>query len=49
MCISPQGDTKRARKTKVCELEIVVLIDEQVLRLEISVKNAVRVAVEKAG
>lgn len=44
MGVGPQRDTKRSCKTKVCEFEVSVLVDEQVLGLEISMEDPVRVA-----
>mmetsp|Transcript_29447 Transcript_29447/g.80815 ORF Transcript_29447/g.80815 Transcript_29447/m.80815 type:complete len:353 (+) Transcript_29447:448-1506(+) len=38
--VAAHRDTKRARQAKVCELELlVVLIDEQILRLEVAVQH----------
>ena len=48
MGICPKGDAERACEAKVGELEVAVLIDEQVLRLEVAVENAVRVKVVAA-
>lgn len=47
--ISAQRDTESTRKTKVSQLEVTLLVDEQVLWLEISVQNAVGVAVVDAA
>jgi hypothetical protein len=43
--VRAQGDAERPGKTKVRELEVVPLIDEQVLRLQVTMQNPVRVAV----
>ena len=45
MRVRPKRDPKCARKPEVCQFEIVLLIDEQVLRLEVSVKDPMRMAV----
>lgn len=39
MCVRPHWDTEGSGKTKVSEFEIVVFIDQQVLRFEIAVEN----------
>lgn len=43
--IRPERDAERAGETKVGKLQVAVLVDEQVLRLQVSVENPVRVAV----
>ena len=40
--IGAQRDTKCTRKTKVGKLEIALLVDKQVLRLEVTVQYTVR-------
>lgn len=45
MGICPQRHTEGAGKTEISKLEVAVLIDQQVLRLQIAVQNAVSVAV----
>jgi hypothetical protein len=47
--VRPQRDTECACQTKVRKLEVVSLVDEQVLRLQVTMQNPVRVAVVKAG
>ena len=49
MGVCPHGNTERPCKTKVGELQIVVLVNQEVLRLEIAVKNTVRMTVKQAG
>ena len=45
MRVGPDGDAERAREAEVGELEeVVALVDEQVLRLEVPVQDAVLVA-----
>jgi len=46
--VCPERNTKRARKAKVAQLEVAFLVDEEVLGLEIAVKDAVGVAVVQA-
>jgi hypothetical protein len=43
--ICPQRDTKRSREAKVCQLEITVTVDEEVLGFEIAVEHAAAVEV----
>lgn len=45
MCVRPQRDAERTRETKVGQLEVAVAVDEQVLRFEVTVKDAMRVEV----
>lgn len=42
--IRSQGDTECTRQSKICQLEVPLVIDQQVLGFEISMKNASRVA-----
>lgn len=39
--ICPQRDAESAREAEIGELEVLVLIDEQVLRLQVAVQDAV--------
>ena len=48
MCVRAHGNTKCARQTKVCELQVIVFVDEQILWLEIAVEDAVCMAVKQA-
>lgn len=48
MCVCSQGDTERASKTKVCKLEVALLVDKEILGLEVAVEHAVGVAVVEA-
>lgn len=48
MCVRPHWDTERTSQTKVCELQIIVTVDEQILRFQIPMKNTMRVTVEQA-
>jgi hypothetical protein len=43
--VGPQRDTKGSGETEIGELEVSILVDEQVLRLEISMEDSVGVAV----
>jgi hypothetical protein len=45
VCVRSHGDPERTGKTKVGKLEIVVFINQKILRLKIAVKDAMRVAV----
>jgi hypothetical protein len=44
MRISPNRDAESTCKTEVCQLKNTSPVDEQVLRLQISMENPVRVA-----
>ena len=44
MSVGPDWDAKGPAKAKVRQLDGAVLVDEQVLRLEVSVKHTPRVA-----
>lgn len=48
MRVCPHRNTERARETEIGKLEVVVSVYQQVLRLEIAVEDAVRMAVEEA-
>lgn len=48
MRVRAHRDPERPREPKVGELEVVVLVDEQVLRLQVPMEYPVRVAVEQA-
>lgn len=43
--VCAQGNTKRSGKTEISQLEVALLVDEQVLGLEIAMKDAMGVAV----
>jgi hypothetical protein len=45
MCVGTERDTERARQTEISQLQVALLVDEQVLRFEITVQDAVGVAV----
>ena len=47
MGISPHGNTKRPCQAEICKLEVVALVDQQVLGLEVAMKDSVRMAVKK--
>ena len=49
MGVGPQGDTKRAGQAKVGKLQVALLVNEQVLRLQVAMQDAVAVAVSDAG
>jgi hypothetical protein len=46
--VSPHGNPERAREAEVGQLEVVARVDEEVLRLQVAVEDAVGVAVEQA-
>lgn len=45
MCICSQGNAKGAGKTKVRELEVALLVDEEVLWLQVAMQDTMAVAV----
>jgi len=45
MGIRPHRYTKCTSKTEIRKLEVVVFIDEQILRFEITVQDAMRVTI----
>lgn len=47
--VGAERDTKGSGQTKIGELEVALLVNEQVLRLQVAVKNAVGVAVANTG
>ena len=47
--VRSHGNAERARKPEVGELEVVIRIDQQILRLEVAMQDAVRVAIEQPG
>lgn len=46
--VGAQWNAKGAGEAKICELQVALLVDEQVLRLEVAVQDAVAVAVAHA-
>ncbi len=48
MSIRPHWDTKGTGETEIGQLEIIMLVDEEILRLEISVEYTMRMTVQQA-
>ena len=46
MGVRPHRNTERPCQTKVGQLEVIILVDKEILRLEVTMKNAVGMAVE---
>jgi hypothetical protein len=46
--VGPQWHTKGASQTKISQLQIALLVDQQVLGLEITVKNSMSMTVPDA-
>lgn len=44
MCVRAYRDPKGSRQTKVGQLDLTLRVDEEVLWLQVSMKNSVRVA-----
>jgi hypothetical protein len=49
MGVCPHRNTKSSRQAKICEFEIVFLVDKQILRLQVAMQDPVRVTVQKAS
>jgi len=49
MGIRSHGDAERTCEPEVCQLEIVLFVDEKVLRFEVSMQYSVGMAVQEAG
>lgn len=49
MGVGAEGNTESARETKISELEVSLLVDEQVLGLQVAMKDAMSVAVSDTG
>lgn len=47
--ICSHGDAECSREPEVGQLEIVIFVDEKVLRFEVSVQDSVGMAVQEAG
>ena len=48
MSVRSHGNPERSRKTEVSKLEVVIFIDQQILRLEVAMEDAVRMTVQQA-
>lgn len=48
MGICAERNAESARKAKISQLQVAVLVDQQILWLQIAMKNAMRVAVSNA-
>ena len=46
MSVRSHGNAERSRKTEVSKLEVVIFIDQQILRLEVAMEDAVRMTVQ---
>lgn len=45
MCVGPKRNAKGSSETEICELEVTVLVDEEVLGFEISMEDSMSVTV----
>lgn len=45
VCVGSQGDTECSCQTKVGQFQIAITVDEQILRLEITMQNTMAVAI----
>lgn len=48
MCVSPHRNAESPGQAKIRQLEVVALIDEEILRLEVSMKDAMGVAINQS-
>jgi hypothetical protein len=48
MGIRPHGYAKCPRKAKISQLQIIPLVNKEILRLQVSMKDAVRMTIEEA-
>ncbi len=48
MRISTHWNTKRPRETEICQFQIVSLVNQQILRLQVTMEDTVGVAVQQA-
>lgn len=46
--VGPHWNTERTSETKVRKLEVIMLIDEQVLRFQITMENSMRMTIEQS-
>lgn len=49
MGVRSHGDAKRPCESEVGQLEIILFVDQKVLRFEVSVQYSVGMAVQEAG
>jgi hypothetical protein len=49
MGISSHRNTKGPGKSEISQFQVVALVDEEVLRLEVAMKNPMRMTIEKTG
>lgn len=47
MGVSPHGNAKCTSQAKIGEFQIVMFVDEQILRLEITMQDSVRVTIKE--
>jgi hypothetical protein len=45
MGVGAERHTKRPRKSKVCQLQVALALDQEILRFQIAVQNPVAMAV----
>ncbi len=48
MSVGPHRYTERPRESKVGQLQIIVLVNEEILRLQVAVKDPMRVTVDQS-
>ena len=49
MSVRSHGNAECSRKTEVSKLEVVIFIDQQILRLEVAMEDTMAVAVTQAS
>lgn len=48
MRVCPHGNAERACKAKVAKLEVVISIDQKILRFQVAMEDAMRVTIEQS-
>lgn len=49
MGVCSHRNAKGSRETKICEFEVIFLVDKQILRFEVAMQDSMRVAVQEAS
>lgn len=46
--VSSHGNTEGSGKSKICQFQVVILINEKILRFEVAMQDTMRVAVKES-
>ena len=49
MGVCSHRNAKGSREAKICEFEVIFLVNKQILRLEVAMQDSMRVAIQEAG